>query len=512
MAHPARYATVLVLRNRVVLILFSRERCSLGCILLFLFCHLHAASFDSSGVLVKPISAEARKQLSDFDHRLRSLQLVSSSLGLYKLQVLPGETVPNLVYKLLQSGLTEFSEPDYFIRKHASPNDPEFLEDTQWALLNTGQAGGIPGADISAIQAWSVRHDAADIVVAVIDSGVRFTHEDLAPNIWHNPNEIPANNKDDDLNGYIDDVVGVYPAKSSVLPLDEEGHGTHIAGIIGAVGNNGLGVTGVSWKVELMPLRLFDDEGVGRYSDAIKCLDYARQNGASIINASWGDLAYSEALFRAFAEVRHAGLVVVASAGNDGLNLDEEPVYPACFPLDNIIVVSSSDRRDQFDMLSANFGKTTVDLIAPGVEIISTWSSSDASYAFNTGTSMAAPMVTGAMALLKAEYPNETVLELRTRLLRAVDKIPTYENICVTGGRLNLDRALREWIELYTQKTTSGLTISFAQRAGGTYLLESTSDFQTWTLEQRQIATSSGIAEVTLPATEAARFFRVRTE
>lgn len=474
-----------------------------------------AEVYSTRSIIAKVESADALKSLREYrvtSGGERPMRTISAELKLYEVGLLGGESVQPFIYELAQSGLVKFAEPDYWLEKHAAPNDPEFLEGTQWGLWNFGQAGGLAGSDIGAVEAWEVRAQATNVVVAVIDTGVRYTHEDLRGNIWRNPREIAGNELDDDGNGYVDDVVGIYPAKLSVQPLDDEGHGTHIAGIIGAVGNNGLGVSGVNWGVQIMALRLFDEFGNGRYSDAIRCLDYARLNGAQIINASWGNTNTSEGLRLAFEALRAAGVLVAVSAGNSSLDLDVTPVYPASFDFENIVVVSSSNRRDEFPWMSANYGQVSVDLVAPGEAIYSCWSSAEDAYAFNSGTSMAAPMVAGSLALLKAEFPEETPIELKARVMRTVDRSREFAEVCVSGGRLNLGRAMREWIQLSVAREGEELVIEFAGRAGKKYVVEATSDFSSWETVESITASSNGMLRSEHAAVEGARFFRVRLD
>ena len=191
----------------------------------------------------------------------------------------------------------EFIEPNYIYKEDAIPNDPRF--DELWGLLNTGQTGGTPGADISVELAWEVQTGSRNVVVAVIDTGIDYTHPDLADNIWVNPGEIPANGIDDDSNGFVDDVRGWDFVNNDNDPMDDRDHGTHVAGTIGALGDNDLGVVGVNWQVTLMPLKFLGADGFGSTVDAISCVDYATDMGVHLTNNSWGGGAYSEALRQA---------------------------------------------------------------------------------------------------------------------------------------------------------------------------------------------------------------------
>jgi subtilisin family serine protease/outer membrane protein assembly factor BamB len=371
--------------------------------------------------------------------------------GLRLLELPAGETVPAAVARLAASGRYEYVQRDHLRQATVVPDDPDFAG-RQWPHRNTGANNGIAGADLGSTRAWDLRTDAAEVIVAVIDSGIRTDHPDLTANLWVNPGEIPGNGRDDDGNGYIDDVHGINAITGSGNPADDLGHGTHVAGIIGAVGNNGVGITGVAWRVKLMGLKFLrggtgTSAGRGSTSDGIECIDYAIRHGARIINGSYGaaagpvtqfDPAEREALLRA----RAAGILFVAAAGNDGANMELLAHYPASYRLENVIAVANSTSRDDA-ALSTNFGAGSVELFAPGSEIWSTWPTGTPPYASRSGTSMAAPHVAGALALLRAQFPGDTYRELVNRILRHVDPIPAFRGRVQTGGRLNLDRALR---------------------------------------------------------------------
>lgn len=348
----------------------------------------------------------------------------------------PGESVAQAISRLRATGRYEFVEPDYLRYADVTPNDSRFA--TQWSLANTGASNGVVGADISALTAWDTLHDAPNVIVAVIDSGARLTHGDLAGNLWRNPSPTFG-----DLNGARFTTSDTSGTKGD--PSDDDGHGTHVAGIIGAVGNNGsagAGVTGVAWKVQLMPLKFLTATGTGSTSDAIACIDYAIAHGAQIINASYGSTGstFIQSELAALRRARDAGIIFVAAAGNDGANLDVSPHYPASYPLDNIIAVGNSDRRDSSSATS-NYG-VGVELFAPGSEILSTYNSTDTATATFSGTSMSAPLVSGALALLKAKFPSDNYHQLINRLLRSVDTPAALAGKSQTNGRLNLARAL----------------------------------------------------------------------
>lgn len=334
-----------------------------------------------------------------------------------------------------------YAEPDYLVAPTSplTPDDPSYPQ--LWGLNNTGQTGGVADADIDAPEAWAATVGSASTVVAVIDEGVQISHPDLRDNVWTNPGEIAGNAVDDDENGYVDDVHGwdFYSDDASVYDGIEDDHGTHVAGTIAATGGNGEGITGVAWRAQVMPLKFLGPDG-GSVSDAAAALDYAVANGASISNNSWGGAEYSRTLRDAIARAGSAGHLFVAAAGNDGLDLATTPSYPAAYDLPNIISVAATDHADRLASFS-NYGSTSVDLGAPGVGILSTLP--NGGYGRYSGTSMAAPQVTGVAALLLSADPTLELAELRSRILTTVDPVPSLVGRVATGGRLNAAQALR---------------------------------------------------------------------
>ena len=373
--------------------------------------------------------------------------------GMRVLLIPDGLPVADARARLSSSGRYQFVEFDQLRHTAVAPNDPEYTDGTQWHHHNSGQVGGTLGADIQSEAGWNVRTDASNVIVAVIDSGARLTHNDLRANLWVNTREIAGNGRDDDNNGYIDDVHGINARIAQNRagngdPSDDatSGHGTHVAGIIGGVGNNGIGVAGVAWRVQLMPLKfLGGSEGTGTTADGLECIDYAIANGADIINASYGAVnvgeGFSQAEIEAVRRARRAGIIFVAAAGNEGLNLDISRAYPASFELDNILTVGNSTRLDDVSV-GSNTGSGAVDLFAPGTEIQSLGVSGDNAYRTLTGTSMAAPLVSGVAALLRAQYPLDSYRQTISRLLRGTVPVPAFAGVAQTGGRLSLAGAL----------------------------------------------------------------------
>jgi len=261
-----------------------------------------------------------------------------------------------------------------------------------------------------------------------------------------NPGELPGNGIDDDGNGYIDDVYGINAITGSGDPLDDNRHGSHVSGILGGVGNNGVGIAGVAWSVRIMACKFLNVGGNGSISDAIECMEYARSKGAQIMNSSWGSTSYSQSLYDAIAVARNSGIIFVAAAGNGGPdqlgdNNDTLPFYPASYDLNNIVSVAATDREDQLGSFS-NYGLDSVDLGAPGVDIYSASIMGASDYELMNGTSQAAPQVSGALALLKAMHPGESYSQLISHLLESVDPVPALAGKCRSGGRLNLHAAL----------------------------------------------------------------------
>jgi subtilisin family serine protease len=346
----------------------------------------------------------------------------------------------NRIAALKNSDLFEYVEPDYIVKMDATPTDQAFVSGTLWGLRNYGQFAGLAGADISATNAWDINTGSTNIIVAVIDTGVRYTHLDLAAQMWRNPGETPGNGVDDDGNGYIDDVHGINAINGTGNPMDDDDHGTHVAGTIGAAANDGNPHVGVAWKVRVMACK-FLGVGGGTTSDGIECVNYAVSKGAHILNNSWGGGGYSQALFDAIDNAREAGVLFVAAAGNDGLNNDLIPHYPANYPVDNVISVAALDRNDQLADFS-DYGAVTVHLGAPGVAIYSSAAGSDSSYITIDGTSMATPHVSGAAALIRSQFPGADLAELKARLLMGTVAIPSLAGKCTTGGRLNVYRSM----------------------------------------------------------------------
>jgi subtilisin family serine protease len=353
-------------------------------------------------------------------------------------------TVEQARVLLTQSSNILYAGPNYKVKVGIIPNDTRFSE--LWGMNNTGQTGGTIDADIDAPEAWNMHTGSSSVIVAVTDTGVDYTHPDLLANRWVNTGEIPGNGLDDDGNGYVDDVYGYDFFNIDADPMDDNGHGTHVSGTIGAVGNNNRGVVGVCWTVKIMALKMLSASGGGYLDDAIEAIQYATAMGARVINASWGGYFTqedSQGLYDAIAAARNAGVLFVAAAGNDNLNNDTifPPFNPSSYNLDNIIAVMATTDGDQKAGFS-NYGLTFVDLGAPGNNILSTIPGGG--YDFKSGTSMASPHVAGACALLLSADPGLTYTDVKQILLEYSDPLSSLLGLCVSGGRLNLFNAIQE--------------------------------------------------------------------
>lgn len=354
--------------------------------------------------------------------------------GLTRAEPLPGYSLQDTLVLLANDSTVAYAEPDYLLTSNMVPNDPQFIQ--QYALDNTNN----PASDISAVSAWDITTGSPDVVVAIIDSGVDYNHQDLQANIWKNIDEIPGNGIDDDQNGFIDDIRGWNFNSNNNDPMDDNNHGTHVAGIIGASGNNSIGISGVNWNVKIMPLKFMNSRGQGRTSAAINALEYAVANGARVSNNSWGGGTFSQALFDAIQAANSSGHLFIAAAGNDAINNDRTAHYPSNYNLPNIIAVAATDQNDRLASFS-NFGLQTVDIAAPGVSVFSTIRNNQ--YSLMSGTSMAAPFVSGAVGLILAQNFNLSVIEIKNQLLNNVDPVTSLSNNTVSGGRLNVYSAIK---------------------------------------------------------------------
>jgi subtilisin family serine protease/subtilisin-like proprotein convertase family protein len=421
--------------------------------------------------------------------------------GLYQVRLAPGTTVAGALSAYRADRRVAEADPDYQLHASAVSNAAGFGE--QWALQNAGQDGGTAGADIRATQAWGVTTGSQRTVVAVMDTGVDYDHPDLYQNIWLNQAEIPLSRRRNlidvdgdgvitfrdlndprnwgpykitDVNGdgridasdilapmvkdrfghdtgrggwadgvsedgdtaHVDDLVGWNFVNNTNRPFDDNGHGTHVSGIIGAMGAGGH-VVGIDWHVQLMACKFLGADGNGGIGAFVQALHYAIAHGARISNNSWAGTDASPVLYNAIADARARGHILVAAAGNDGTNSDQTPAYPASFDLNNIISVAASDRNDHLAPFS-NYSAGRVDLAAPGVDILST--TPHGTYSYYSGTSMAAPQVTGVVALVWGEHPTWSYQQVIAQVLNSTDVVPALRGKVRTGGRLDAARAV----------------------------------------------------------------------
>lgn len=342
--------------------------------------------------------------------------------------------VPATVRQLEARSDVLYAEPNYlYSASSLTPNDPAYVD--QWGL-------GTSSAAIGAPTAWGRTTGSSSVTIAVVDSGVDLSHPDLSANLWQNGGEIPGNGLDDDLNGHVDDSFGWDWVGGDADPTDLNGHGTHVAGIAGARGNDGVGIAGTAWQSKLMALRALDHEGIGTSLDIALAFRYAASNGAKIVNASLGGGGYSQTI--AYEIAAAPGTLFVTAAGNGGADSvgddnDSFSSYPCNLSLENVVCVAASDKLGQLASFS-NFGDQTVDLAAPGTSILSTIPATK--WAYGSGTSMATPFVAGAAALLWSAAPGATVADVRQSLLGGVTSAPSSANKLVSGGNLNVAASL----------------------------------------------------------------------
>ena len=392
-------------------------------------------------------------------------------LNWVRVRIPNGMTVEAAIEYYRKTGEVEAAQPNFYYRLSATPNDPQFPNSGMYGL-----------GKISAPAAWDLTTGSTAVVVADIDTGMRYTHEDLAANAWTNPGEINGNGVDDDGNGFVDDFYGYDFRFNDSDPLDQHGHGTHTAGTIGAVGNNGVGVAGVNWNVKLMTIKIYSagatDSTSAMLVNAYNYVRLMKERGVNIrvTNNSYGDCpeacGYDQATKDALDALGAAGVLNVFAAGNNGRNIDTgAPHYPSSYTLPTILAVASSTSTDARSSFS-NFGTTSVDLAAPGSGIFSTTFGSNSSYGGMSGTSMAAPHAAGAAALLSAYNPNLSVYSLKATLMNTVDQLAAWNGVVKSGGRLNVLRALQ------TQTVCSfnlSQTNILAPTKGGTFTVNVTS-------------------------------------
>jgi serine protease len=388
--------------------------------------------------------ARSRTAAVHAKHTAQVLREYRVPTNLQLVKVPQGLTVEHALEEYRRDPEVLYAEPNFLYQLAVTPNDPSF--GGLWGLNNTGQTGGFNDADINAPEAWQVTTGSNAVVIGLLDTGVDYTHEDLAGNIFTNPGEIPGNGIDDDGNGWVDDVHGINTVAETGDPMDDIGHGTHVSGTMAARGNNGIGVAGVNWNATIVSCKAFSAFG-GTLSDILQCMDYfldlktRPNNPVDIVatNNSWGGGPFSQALFDAIGAHRQAGMLFVAAAGNNASDNDAFPVYPASYDQDNIISVLATNQFDQRAFFS-NFGALTVDVGAPGQDVLSTLPGN--SYGLLSGTSMATPHVTGLVGLLKAQNPSRNAHQLKNLVLTGGTPTPGTTGTSLTGRRIRASGSL----------------------------------------------------------------------
>ncbi|OFZ28513.1 MAG: subtilase [Bdellovibrionales bacterium RIFCSPHIGHO2_01_FULL_40_29] len=384
---------------------------------------------------------------------MSSNKILSQALGAYVKSTIPSQNIvvvkrpvfeieKSAVKALAVNDIVEVVEPNYIYRASKTPNDP--LYGQLWGLSNKGQADsegtlGTAGVDIDVEKAWDIETGNKKKIIAVIDTGVDFTHPDLIENLWTNEVEAAGvEGVDDDNNGVIDDIHGYNAITNSGNASDDHGHGSHCAGTIGAKGDDAKGIVGVNWDTQIMAVKFLDGAGSGSLEDAIKAIDYATKMGAHVLSNSWGGGGLSQTLLEAIQRSHAAGTIFIAAAGNDSNNNDTTDTFPANYAVENIISVAAINNVGGKASFS-NYGKRTVHMGAPGVNI---YSSTGGNYDSWSGTSMATPHVSGVAGLVWAHEPELTALELKARLIATVTPVAGLRGKTRTGGIVNAYNAL----------------------------------------------------------------------
>ncbi len=456
------------------------------------------ADFSANSLIIQlPDGAKPDYSVGAYAPGLKLAKAYPLVPGMYQAN-LTGQKLVQTLDALKANSRVQLVQPDAKITAQMIPNDSRFSE--LWAMNNSGQTGGGFDADIDAAEAWDKATGTGQTVVAVIDTGVDYTHPDLKDNIWTNTREIAGNGRDDDGNGYVDDIRGWDFFNNDANPMDDNGHGTHVSGTIGAVGNNSIGVAGVNWRTKIMPLKFLGGDGSGYLSGAIDAVNYAVANGARLSNNSWGGGPYDATLGKAISNAAAKGHIFVAAAGNDSQNNDTTTSYPSGYNYDNIVAVAATDHLDNLAYFS-NYGVNTVDIAAPGVNILSTLPGN--TYGSYSGTSMATPHVTGALSLYWDANPKATYKEVISALYQSADTVSTLTNYVGGGGRrMNVAKLLgsnnNPGPDVAGAKVTAGaFTQTSGQATGATLTFSEAIDPATFTTADVSLTGPTGSLSIT---------------
>ena len=397
-------------------------------------------NFVNNEIIVK-FKEKTEIELEIFGDNVKTFEKLSENIlsNVYKITYNKDTDLSAVVPRYKIDSNVEYVEPNYIYRTCSAPND--LLFGSQWALAQSNDC------DIDATQAWDIQTGNSSVTIAIIDTGVDYNHPDLEYNIWNNPSEIPSNGIDDDSNGYVDDVLGWDFISNDNDPMDYNGHGTHCAGISGAIGNNSIGITGVCWNCKIMSLKTLNNFGKGTSFGSVDAIIYAVDNGADVISMSWGGVFYSKLLKDALNYAHNNGVVLVAGVGN--YNSDVK-FYPAAY--ENVIAVAATNQYDEKYSFS-NWG-SWVDIAAPGEDILSLRANNTNmnpfgdyiicdNYYISSGTSMACPYVSGTVGLILSEKPYLSPDEVKKIICESADRLPPSVNKYIGSGRLNIYMALR---------------------------------------------------------------------
>jgi subtilisin family serine protease len=395
-----------------------------------------AQRFEASGMKIEAVLGE----------RLVAVRLPDPGL----------DAVPSaLAFLAAHPELAESAEPDGVGFGGGTPNDPSFSQ--QWGFHNTGLLGGTVDADVDAPEFWDIVDSTPGIVVAVLDSGLNYTHPDLQGIAWINPGEIAGDGIDNDSSGRIDDINGWDFVNSDNDPTDDHGHGSNVTGIIAANRGNATGIAGMLKGVRILACKILNSSNSGTTSNLIAGVTYARQRGVPVMNLSLQSYPFSSTLNTEFTACQTAGILLSICAGNQGTDNDTTPNYPSSYTHPNIISVGNHDRTDvrwSGSFNPSNFGATSVDLFAPGRDILSPILGT--SYSNYTGTSQAAPFVTAVCAAIKYANPTWGATQIKSSVISSVVNVASYSGICVTGGRLNAVNAVSSAFRLLPNQDADG--------------------------------------------------------